>query len=175
MEAFHKAQSAAATVRVARAARLPSISLTGSGGVASATLKGLTSGNPAYWTAALSLGQPLLHFGELRAEEKKAVEEWRGAILNYQQTALQAFADVESALVAIATYEAECERYLGLLQANSRLRTMTEALYYDGLASSLNLIDAERNLYSSQLDYVSLLSAQLQAYVSLYKALGGSW
>ena len=175
MEAFHKAQASAATVRVARAARLPSISLTGSGGVASATLKGLTSGNPAYWTAALSLGQPLLHFGELRAEEKKAVEEWRGAILNYQQTALQAFADVESALVAIATYEAECERYLGLLQANSRLRTMTEALYYDGLASSLNLIDAERNLYSSQLDYVSLLSAQLQAYVSLYKALGGSW
>lgn len=175
MEAFHKVEAAAARTRVARANRLPSFALTGEGGVLSSTLKGLTSHNPAYWTASLSLSQPLLHFGELRAEEKKAVEGWRQAMLNYQSVAIGALSDVEKALVAIATYNVEAQKYLELLTANARLQQMTAALYYDGLASSLNLIDAERNLYSSQLDYISLLTEQLSAYVALYKALGGGW
>ncbi len=175
MEAYHKVEAAAARTRIARANRLPSFSLTGEGGVVSSTLKGLTSKNPAYWSAAVSLSQPLLHFGELKAEEMKAYEGWRQAILAYQQTTLEALSDVESALVAIATYHTEVDEFLTLLTANSRLQQMTAALYNDGLASSLNLIDAERNLYSSQLSYISLLTEQLCAYVSLYKALGGGW
>lgn len=175
MEAYHKVEAAAAETRVARAARLPSIALTGEGGLLSATLKGLTSKNPAYWTASVSLTQPILHFGQLRAEERKAVEQWRGAMLNYQQTVLEAFSDVESALVAIETYKKEVAKNIDLLVANSRLQQMTAALYADGLASSLNLIDAERNLYSAQLSFISLLTEQLCAYVDLYKSLGGGW
>ena len=68
MESYHKAEAAAARTRVARANRLPSFSLTGEGGALSSTLKGLTTGNPGYWTAALSLTQPLIHFGRLKAE-----------------------------------------------------------------------------------------------------------
>ena len=175
MESYHKAEAAAARTRVARANRLPSFSLTGEGGALSSTLKGLTTGNPGYWTAALSLTQPLIHFGRLKAEELKAVEVWRGAMLTYQQTAIEALSEVESALVAIATYNSQVDEYLNLLSANSRLQQITAALYADGLASSLNLIDAERNLYSSQLDYIALLAEQLIAYVTLYKALGGGW
>lgn len=175
MESFHKVESAAARTRLARANRLPSFSLTGEGGVLSSTLKGLTSHNPAYWTAGLSLTQPILHFGELRAEERKAFEGWRQAVLNYQSVSLSALSEVEKALVAIDTYNSEVAKYIDLLTANARLQQMTAALYKDGLASSLNLIDAERNLYSSQLDYISLLTEQLNAYVTLYKALGGGW
>lgn len=175
MESFHKVESAAARTRLARANRLPSFSLTGEGGALSSTLKGLTSHNPAYWTAGLSLTQPILHFGELRAEERKAFEGWRQAVLNYQSVSLSALSEVEKALVAIDTYNAEVAKYIDLLTANARLQQMTAALYKDGLASSLNLIDAERNLYSSQLDYISLLTEQLNAYVTLYKALGGGW
>ncbi|MBO7197607.1 MAG: TolC family protein [Tidjanibacter sp.] len=175
MEAYHQVESAAAATRLARAHRFPSIALTGEGGLLSATLKGLTSHNPAYWTAALSLTQPLFHFGELKAEEQKAVELWRAETLNYHGVVLQALSEVESALVSVENYNLEAARQLELLQANNRLREMTAALYGDGLASSLNLIDAERNLYSSQLSYVSLLTEQLCAYVNLYKALGGGW
>lgn len=175
MEAYHKMAAAAAKTRVARAARFPSISLTGEGGVLSSTLKGLTSRNPAYWSAALSLGQPIIHFGALKAQELQAVEAWRQATLGYQQAVLEALSDVESALVAVQTYNVEAGRYLQLLTANSKLRQMTAALYADGLASSLNYIDAERNLYSAQLEYISLLAEQLCAYVDLYKALGGGW
>jgi multidrug efflux system outer membrane protein len=175
MEAFHKVEAAAAKCRVARAARFPSIALTGEGGVVASTIKGLTAKNPAYWSAALSLTQPILHFGALRAEEMQAVELWRQAQLNYQQTVLTALSDVESALVAIETYNAQAAENIALLTANSRLQQMTAALYADGLASSLNYIDAERNLYSTQLGYISLLYEQLCAYVDLYKALGGGW
>ena len=175
MEAYHKAEAVAAQTRVARAARFPSIALTGDGGLLSSTLKGLTSKNPAYWSASVSLTQPIIHFGQLKAEEQKALEMWRQAMLNYQQTVLEAFSDVESALVAIETYNAEVEKYLELLAANSLLQQMTAALYADGLASSLNLIDAERNLYSAQLSYIGLLTEQLCAYVDLYKSLGGGW
>ena len=175
MEAYHKAEAAAARTRIARANRLPSFSLTGEGGLLSATLKGLTAKNPAYWTASLSLTQPIFQFGALKAEELKAFEGWRQAMLSYQSVVLGALSDVESALVAIETYNGEVAKYLELLTANSRLQQMTAALYADGLASSLNLIDAERNLYSSQLDYISLLTEQLSAYVALYKALGGGW
>lgn len=175
MEAYHKAEAAAAQTRVARAARFPSIALTGDGGLLSSTLKGLTSKNPAYWSASVSLTQPIIHFGQLKAEEQRALEMWRQAMLNYQQTVLEAFSDVESALIAIETYNAEVEKYLELLAANSRLQQMTAALYADGLASSLNLIDAERNLYSAQLSYIGLLTEQLCAYVDLYKSLGGGW
>jgi multidrug efflux system outer membrane protein len=175
MEAYHKAEAAAAQTRVARAARFPSIALAGDGGLLSSTLKGPTSKNPAYWSASVSLTQPIIHFGQLKAEEQRALEMWRQAMLNYQQTVLEAFSDVESALVAIETYNAEVEKYLELLAANSRLQQMTAALYADGLASSLNLIDAERNLYSAQLSYIGLLTEQLCAYVDLYKSLGGGW
>lgn len=175
MEAYHKMEAAAAKTRVARAARFPSIALTGQGGLLSSTLKGLTSKNPAYWSAALSLTQPIIHFGALKAEELQAAEAWRQSMLNYQKSILTAFSDVESALVAVATYNEEALEYLDLLRANNRLKSMTAALYADGLASSLNYIDAERNLYSAQLEYISLLSEQLCAYVDLYKALGGGW
>ena len=103
------------------------------------------------------------------------MELWRAETLNYHGVVLQALSEVESVLVSVENYNLEAARQLELLQANNRLREMTSALYGDGLASSLNLIDAERNLYSSQLSYVSLLTEQLCAYVNLYKALGGGW
>jgi multidrug efflux system outer membrane protein len=175
MEAFYRAEAAAAQTRVAHAKRLPSFSLTGEGGVLAYSLKGLTAHNPLYWQAVVGLTQPILNFGGLKAGEEIAVEQWRQAMENYRGTMLQALADVESALVAIETYNAQAAENLALLTANSRLQQMTAALYADGLASSLNYIDAERNLYSTQLGYISLLYEQLCAYVDLYKALGGGW
>ena len=52
---------------------------------------------------------------------------------------------------------------------------MTAALQADGMVSYFNYVDAEYDLYSSQLGYVQLMAEQLSAYVSLYKALGGGW
>ena len=160
---------------MARANRFPSITLTGEGGLLTYSVKALTEHNPFYWAATGSITQPLFAFGSLKSAETVAVEEYRQALLAYEQTMLEALADVESALIAIDTYRTESMRYQTLLKAEQRVQQMTEALYADGLSSYLNVIDAERSLYSSQLEYIGVLTEQLSAYVSLYKALGGGW
>ena len=175
MEAFYKVEAAAAQTKVAHARRLPSFALTAEGGVLAYSLKGLTAHNPLYWLASTNLTQPLLHFGKLRSDEEVAVENWRQASLNYRQTILQALADVESALVAIDTYNHQVAENLRLLEADTKVQRMTAALQAEGMVSYFNYVDAEYDLYSAQLNYIQLLAEQLTAYVTLYKALGGGW
>ena len=175
MEAFYNVEAAAAQTKVAHARRLPSFALTAEGGVLAYSLKGLTAHNPLYWLASAGLTQPLLHFGKLRSDEEVAVENWRQASLNYRQTVLQALADVESALVAIDTYNHQVVENLRLLEADAKVQRMTAALQAEGMVSYFNYVDAEYDLYSAQLNYIQLLAEQLTAYVTLYKALGGGW
>ena len=93
----------------------------------------------------------------------------------YEQTVLTAFADVEKALVAIATYRSQTERTGELVLSNDRIATMTRALYRSGLSDYLDVIDAERSLYQSQMSHVNLVVQQYINYVTLCKALGGGW
>lgn len=175
MEAWCQVEAAAAKTRLARAQRFPSFTITGQGGLSAGFITGLTAHNPFYWLASGSLTEPIFSFGKLRRNEETAFENWREAQYAYEQTVLGALADVETALAAIETYASQSERYITLLDANRRLQKMTVALYYDGMSNYLNVIDAERNLYSSQMQYIELLTEQLTAYVELYKALGGGW
>ncbi|MBR3681806.1 MAG: efflux transporter outer membrane subunit [Tidjanibacter sp.] len=175
MESFYRVEAAAAKTKVAHARRLPSFALTAEGGVLAYSLKGLTAHNPLYWLASANLTQPLLNFGQLRAEEEVAVEAWRQAALDYRQSVIEALAEVENALIAIDTYNLQAAETLRLLEANAKVQQMTAALQADGMVSYFNYVDAEYDLYSSQLGYVQLMAEQLSAYVSLYKALGGGW
>lgn len=174
-EAFYNVEAAAANTRLARAQRLPSVGLTAEGGVLAASLKGLTAHNPLYWAATLDIAQPLIGFGRLKRAEEVAVEQWRQASLNYHQSVLQAVADVENALVAIATYNGQVEHNITLLEANRKLQVISTALYAEGMADYIDVTDAERNLYDAQINYVGLMTNQLLSYVALYKALGGGW
>ena len=78
-------------------------------------------------------------------------------------------------LVAIATYRRQTERYGELVLANDRIAAMTQALYRSGLSDYLDVIDAQRSLYQSQMEFVNLVAQQYINYVNLCKALGGGW
>ena len=175
MEARFTLRQAAAQAGVARAARFPSISLTARGGVASASISGLTGADPWAWSAAGSLVEPLFAFGKLRRAERLAVAEYDEAARNYEQTVYTAFSEVEKALVAIETCREESLRCRELVAANGRIAVMARALYRSGLSDYLDVIDAERNLYQSQTRLVGLVSQQYINYVVLCKALGGGW
>ena len=122
-----------------------------------------------------SLAQPVLGFGKLRRAELAAMERYTQAAKTYEQTVLTAFSDVEKALVAITTYRGQAERYCELVVSNDRIATMTQALYRSGLSDYLDVIDAERSLYQSQMGLVNLVAQQYINYVNLCKALGGGW
>ena len=166
---------AAAQAGQARSARFPSISLTAKGGVVSSSIKGLTAANPWAWDALGSVAEPIFGFGKLRNAERAAMAAYTQSAKTYEQTVLTAFADVEKALVAIATYRSQTERTGELVLSNDRIATMTRALYRSGLSDYLDVIDAERSLYQSQMSHVNLVVQQYINYVTLCKALGGGW
>lgn len=175
MQSYYAMRQAAYEVGIARSARFPSISLTGKGGLASTTVKGLVTGDPWAWEAIGSLTQPIFAFGRLRRREEAAKESYTQSVYQYEQTVIEAFADVEQALTDITTYRRQAERTAELVEANRRATQMTQALYASGMSDYLSVIDAERSLYESQMELANLTAQQYIAYVSLCKALGGGW
>ena len=175
MQAWYQVQAAAANAGTARSARFPSLTLTAGGGTASSDITQLFLKSSWLWDAGLSLLQPVLHFGKLRRAEKVAVERYQQSVLNYEQSFLQALSEVESALSSIATYRRETERYKELVRSNMRIALVNNALYSSGLSAYLDVIDAERTLYNSQMQFSNIVAQQYINYVNLCKALGGGW
>jgi multidrug efflux system outer membrane protein len=174
MAAYYTAQQRAADVGLARAARFPSIMLTRSAGTAANKIGKLFTSESWVGEVMASLAQPIYNFGGLRRREKSAREAYRQSLLTYEQSYIEALSDVESALVAITTSREELLRYAELVEAYHNIALMTYSLYRNGLSGYLDVIDAERSLYSSQMQAENLVAQQYINYINLCKALGGS-
>lgn len=173
MSSYASLKAAAATAKLARIERFPTLLLTGEGGVVSGDIAKLFTKGSWVWNAVLSLTQPLYRFGALRSGEMAAVERYNQALIAYQKSFLTALSDVETALVAISTYREQLERYRSLVSANYSINMLTNQLYLNGLSAYLDVIDAERTLYNSQMEYSNLIATQYINYINLCKALGG--
>ncbi len=175
IESYYEMESAAAKVGIARAERYPSISLTAQGGVLGSSIKSLTSGNPWSWSAIGELTQPIFNFNGLKKREEMARMGYIESLYNYENTMLTAFSEVEKALIAIESYAAQREAASALVSANQDIANKVNALYDNGMDDYLNVIDAERELYSSQMGLVAVITEQYISYISLFKALGGGY
>ena len=167
--------SAAASAKLARIARFPTFTLTGEGGFLSDDITKLFTAGSWNWNALLSMTQPLYNFRGLKAREQGAVEAYNEAVANYRQSFLEAVKDVESALVSISAYREQSAKYKELVRSNAKIAMMTSALYDNGLTAYLDVIDAQRNLYNSRLQYSNIVAQQYINYVNLCKALGGGF
>ncbi len=175
MQAWWQVRRAGAAVGVARSARLPLVSLTADGGRLSDDVVKVFTGRNWVWSALATLSQPVFGFGRLRDAERIAREQYRQAVLDYEQACIEAVADVEKALVSIATYRNQTAKYRELVVSNSLISQMSNALYYNGLSAYLDVIDAERTLYDSQMQFSNVVAQQYINYVDLCRALGGGW
>ena len=173
MGSYASLKAAAATAKLARIERFPTLLLTGEGGVVSGDIAKLFTKGSWAWNVVLSLTQPLYRFGALRSGERAAVERYNQALIAYRKSFLTALSDVETALVAISTYREQLERYRSLVSANYSINMLTNQLYLNGLSAYLDVIDAERTLYNSQMEYSNLIATQYINYINLCKALGG--
>lgn len=172
---FFSLEQAAAEARIARINRFPAVQLTAAGGIGARSAKGLTEANPFVWDAAASIVQPIVGFGRLRGAERAAVERYNRAAFDYEQTVLAAFSEVETALSAIADNRLEADRCGALVASYEGIVRMAHALYRNGMADYLDVIDAERTLYQARMQLVDLVAGQYINYVTLCKALGGGW
>ena len=175
MSAYYTMQQSAAAVGLARSARLPSITISISGGTATEKVSKLFSSKGWMADALASLAQPIYNFGGLRRRELAAREAYKQSLLAYEQSYIEALSDVESALVAITSSREELLRYAGLVKSYRNIAIKTYALYRNGLSGYLDVIDAERSLYSSQMQFENLVAQQYINYINLCKALGGGY
>jgi multidrug efflux system outer membrane protein len=88
---------------------------------------------------------------------------------------LTAFREVEDALIEIATYRKELAAIDRQLRASKNANYLSKERYDKGVSSYLEVLDTERTLFSTDLQQSQLQQQYLNAYVSLYKALGGGW
>jgi multidrug efflux system outer membrane protein len=174
IEAERTLAAANARVAVARSEMFPTITLTGFLGSESAALGNLFSGSPAAtWQIAAGLAQPIFSGGRLQARREAATAREKQALLQYQQAIRSAFGEVRSALIvqtrALESFEAESAREAAL---NETLR-LARLRYQNGVASQLDVIDAERGLLAAQIGRIEALRAHRAAIADLFRALGG--
>lgn len=171
MERYH---AQLARVGVAEAQRLPSISLTGILGAASTDLSTITSSGLA-WSIGGDLLGPLFHFNKnkRRAQvERFLAEEY---LLAYEQTVLDAFREVEDALIEISTLKQELEARKLQSTAAQNAEYLSQQRYDRGVTSYLEVLETQRASFESQQVYSQTYQQLLGSYVKLYKALGGGW
>jgi multidrug efflux system outer membrane protein len=164
-----------ARIGVARARRLPAFSLTGSFGYASRDLDNLLEGDSQTWDIFGSMFAPIFNSGQLKSAEAAQRQRALQARLNYESTVLSALRDVDNALTSIRTYREEHQARFLQLQAAQSAAALSQARYNGGVVSYLEVLDSERSLFSAALLESETRQRQLNAVVSLYRALGGGW
>lgn len=156
----------------ARAAFMPNVQLSSSGGFVASTLLADPISIFALGGSALA---PLFESGRLRAQADVAAARRDQAAFGYRRAALNAFREVEDALASVER-AGEQERAL-TAQRDALARTLAFASnrYREGYSPYLELLDAQRALLSAQLSLVQSRADRLTASISLYQAYGGGW
>jgi multidrug efflux system outer membrane protein len=167
--------AANALIGVAKAAFFPSISLTGLFGTASTDLSDLFKGPSKTWQFAGQLLQPIFTGGALTGQLQVAEAAQKQALLNYQQVIQTAFAEVDNSLIAVAKLRNQLKDEVAQVKALQRTLDLATLRYQNGYSDYLAVVDADRNLYTAQLQYVQDQGVLFVALVNLYKALGGGW
>jgi len=164
-----------ANIGAARAAFFPRITLTAGVGTASSELSGLFQGGAWGYTVAPSLLLPIFDAGRNRANLASAEVARDIAVAQYERAIQQAFRDVADALAGRATY-GEQLRALGVVVDAETVRFRLARLRYEnGVASYLDLLDAQRALFTAQTTLLQSRLQRLQNQVQLYRSLGGGW
>jgi NodT family efflux transporter outer membrane factor (OMF) lipoprotein len=165
--------AADATLDSARAAFMPSIQLSASGGVAAATL--FTPSTIWVWALAAAVTTPIFDSGRLQAQQETAAARRDQAAYAYKNAALTAFREVEDGLASVRLLEEQEKELLGQRDALAHALTLATRRYRAGYSPYLDQLDAERSLLSAELSLVQSRADRLSAAVDLYRVLGGGW
>lgn len=166
--------SANANIGAARAAFFPRISLSTSVGKVSTDLDNLLSGGTG-WTFAPQLVLPLFNAGANQANLDAAKVSRDIAVATYEKAIQTAFREVADALAGRGTLVDQYNATQAQVDAAAATFKLSELRYSNGVASYLDLLDAQRSLFTAQQAVVQIRLAQLQNQVALYRALGGGW
>jgi multidrug efflux system outer membrane protein len=167
--------AANAEIGVAKAAYFPTLSLSGSLGGQSTQLAALFAGPNTIWTLTPQVTQPIFTAGRLKNDVKLAEAQREEATVLYEKTLQTAFFEVSNGLIAHQRVRESREQQESLVEAlQDRLR-LAYLRYRGGVDTQLNALDADRDLFSAELDLAQIRLNESLTVVQLYKALGGGW
>ena len=167
--------AANAQIGAARALYFPTISLTGAYGFVSSDLSDLFKGSSRAWSYAGSLTGPIFTGGAVSSQVKQAVAARKAALFNYELTIQSAFADVENALISRSKLLEQIQAQKRLVRANSEYVRLARLQYNGGYVPYSTVLQAEQQLFPSELNYAQYRATLFISLVNLYKAMGGGW
>lgn len=173
LAAEYRVLKAVNMVGSAEAARFPSISLTASGGFASAALSSLLSGGIVGFTPQILL--PIFDAGKNKQKIEMKKSEAKIAADEYCQTVMLAFEEIENALINIDNRKKQQNILNKRIENLETIRKQNISKLELGLISQLELLDIEREIYSAKKAMPLLERYILDDTITLYKALGGGW
>jgi NodT family efflux transporter outer membrane factor (OMF) lipoprotein len=169
------AHAASASIGVATAALLPSVTLSGSFEAATNSSSRLFPANGRAWSVGAAATAPLFEGGALWYKRKAAVENYTQAMALYRQTVLAAFEQVADSLRGL-DHDAAV-----LLAEDEALSTAAEALhlvqanYEAGIATYLDVLNADTQYHQAKIADLQAIAVRYQDTVGLFAALGGGW
>lgn len=167
--------AANAQIGAARALYFPQISLTGLLGSSSTQLSRLFSGPANTWAFAGAVTQPIFTAGNIAGQVSQAQARQQQALFAYQKTIQSAFQEVSDALIGVQKSRERLIAQGRQVKALSTYATLARQRYEGGYTSYIEVLDAERSLFSAQLAFTQTRSSEYTSLVTLYKAMGGGW
>lgn len=170
-------QYAQATAKIgqAEAARYPAVSLTGNIETSGLKIGDLGKSSSVGWSFGPTLTVPVFNAGQLAAAVEVAQAQRDQYFIAYRASVLTALEDVENATVALAQERIRNGRLASSVERYREAVTLSKSLYEAGSASFLDLLTAERSLYSAEDSLIQSRVSITTNYIALNKALGGGW
>ena len=159
----------------ARAARLPSIGLTGNLGSASDSLSGLLDSSNVAWTAGANLLAPIFDGGRRREAVEIATADQEQALAAFGQAAISAFSELETNLdQGVVVQQRIVELKVAAVEAGNAFR-IAQLRYEEGEEELLNVLSIQQRVIGAKSSLSSVERLLLEQRVNLNLALGGSW
>ncbi|MCD1280295.1 TolC family protein [Psychrobacter sp. CCUG 69069] len=173
LQAEYNLKAAGANIEVARASYFPSISLASSIGVSSGSLDDLFKSGAVGWSFGPSVSVPIFDAGRLDANYEVAKIEREQSLANYERSIQTAFREVSDVLATRATLGEQLEAQYRLQDNFEQTYQIADARFKAGISNYLDVLDAQRSLFSTQQGILDLELQKIVSQVELYQALGG--
>lgn len=175
LQAEQQLIGANARIGVVKSLYYPSLSLTGLIGFSNNDIAKLFDPSSFVWNAGGSLLAPLFRAGEISSQVDAAEAVQRQAFYNYIKSVQTAFSDAQNALIERTKTEEIYYSDGKRLDALSTYYNLSNLRYEEGATSYLEVLDAERNLFDSELGYVQSRATMLKSVVGIFNSLAGGW
>ncbi len=175
LQAEQNLVAANADIGAAKALFFPTISLTGFLGGVSGDVTKFLGGEGGVWSIGAGLLQPIFQAGRLKSNVAAAQARFDAAVAGYRRAALNGYREVANSLVTIQKLAVErAERQTGVTVLQDAA-DLARSRYESGLASYIEILTADQDLFQQQLQLAQTRGAELRARAELYRTLGGGW